>query len=85
MKEYYCKVNEAPKEITNRDKEKGMKVDNCYQCIHYQSCFLRKGLGELLDEGFHKEIVGGKPIIKNSIPLPFFRMMVAICNLKATK
>uniref|UniRef100_A0A6M3KTF7 Uncharacterized protein n=1 Tax=viral metagenome TaxID=1070528 RepID=A0A6M3KTF7_9ZZZZ len=57
-------------------------VDNCYQCASYQVCFLRKGIDDLLDTGHHKEIVGGKSVLDNSIPLLFFRQLASICKIK---
>ena len=58
------------------------KIENCYQCLHYQACFLRKGIDDLLDEGHHKEIVEGKSVLSNSISLPFFEELAKSCNLK---
>ena len=57
-------------------------VDNCYQCSHYQPCFLRIGVENLLDSAFHKEVSGGKPMIKNCTPLSFFRELAKICKQK---
>ncbi len=62
-----------------------MEIEDCYQCSHYQVCFLRKGIDDLLDDAHHKEIVGGKPIVKNSIPLPFFRLLADMCKIKSYK
>lgn len=59
-----------------------MTIDNCYRCSHYETCFLRIGIDNLLDEGHHKQICGGKSVLKNSISLPFFRLFVEICKRK---
>ena len=58
------------------------KIENCYQCANYQVCFLRKGIDDLLDNGHHKEIVGAKAVLKNSIPLRFFELLASICRIK---
>ncbi len=57
-------------------------INNCYECSHYQVCFLRIGIDNLLDEGHHKEIIGGNAVLKNSISLPFFKLIVGICKKK---
>ena len=59
-----------------------MTVNNCYQCSHFPVCFLRKGIEDLLDAGFHKEIVGGNPVLKNAVPLKFFEVLASQCRLK---
>jgi len=60
-----------------------MKVDNCYHCSHYHTCFLRIGIENLLTKGHHKEISGGKSVLKNSIPSPFFKLLAKICKRKS--
>jgi len=58
-----------------------MPVENCYRCSHYQVCVLRISIVDLLDEGHHKQIKGGKSVLRNSIPLPFFELLARICKL----
>lgn len=60
-------------------------VDNCFQCSHCQVCFLRIGIDNLLDEGHHKQISGGKAVLKNSVSLRFFRLLAEICKKKSRK
>jgi len=60
-------------------------VENCYQCSHYQTCFLRVGIDNLLDEGHHKVVCGGKSVLENSMPLPFLELLARICNRKSHK
>ena len=60
-------------------------VNNCYQCSHYYTCFLRIDIDNLLYEGHHKEICGGKSVLKNSIGLPFFELLAKICKRKSPK
>ena len=72
------------KKQNNIWKEEKM-VNDCYQCSHYYTCFLRIGIDNLLDEGHHKEVCGGKSVLKNSIPLPFFELLAKICKRKFHK
>ena len=68
----------------NADQIKGAKmVNNCYQCAHYETCFLRIGVDNLLDEGHHKEVCGGKSVLKNSIARPFLALLAEICKRKS--
>jgi hypothetical protein len=60
-------------------------ISNCYRCSRYQVCFLRIGIEELLDEGHHKQISGGKSVLNNSTPLPFFELLAKICKSKSHK
>ena len=59
-----------------------LQVDNCYQCANYQVCFLRKGIEDLLDDGFHKEVIEGSPVLKDCVPLQFFELLAAKCKIK---
>ena len=58
-------------------------INNCFRCSHYHICFLRIGIDGLLNEGHHREISGGKSVLKNSIPLPFFELLAEICKRKS--
>lgn len=58
-------------------------VKNCYECSHYSTCFLRIGIDNLLDAGHHKEVCGGKAVLKSSVPRPFFELLARICNRKS--
>jgi len=60
-------------------------VENCYQCSHYQTCYLRVTLENLLDKWHHDLTVGGKTALRNSIPLPFLERLASICNMKDGK
>jgi len=58
------------------------QVENCYQCIHYQTCYLRISMERLLSEGHHSFTVGGKTVLRNSIPRPFLVELAGICRIK---
>ncbi len=61
----------------------GEMINSCYNCSHYYTCFLRIGIDNLLDEGHHKQICGGKSVLKSSVPLPFFELLAKICKRKS--
>ena len=58
-------------------------VNNCYQCSHYYTCFLRIGIDILLDEGHHGQVCGGQSVLRKSIALPFFELLAEICDRKS--
>ena len=62
-----------------------VKVENCYQCANYHTCYLRISMDDLLDIGHHKLIVGGKAALRNSTPLTFLEKLSKICNVKEFK